>query len=257
MAFEWPRETRGGEGSPPRVVIGTIFTGRDLSEWKEGMKKLKRKESSLKAIWLDVTGEESRRRYDYLKKEMPFEVEVIGHPLPIVKGKGGVPYTTGRDRVLHQRKGVSIAQAYNLIRDRFLDTGGDYLWIVEDDVIPPPDALPKLLSCFKEEDVGAAAGVVRVNYPEEGVVMAWDLTSVSGGFQTVPKTEVGGEKPVEVGGASFGCIMIPARVVSAVRFRTGLGYTHHQDITFSADLRRLGGRMLLDPRVECEHVPES
>lgn len=56
---------------------------------------------------------------------------------------------------------LPIPECHERLAERGLATGADYLWFVEEDMTPPPDALMRLITWQRE----TGAGVVLMDYP--------------------------------------------------------------------------------------------
>ena len=110
---------------------------------------------------------------------------------------------------------------HNYIKGRkaFLDGGHDYLWIVESDIIPPADALEKLLAL--NTDIASGAYIFRRGSPVLNVFrhihgkVTPDETIDR--FPEIRRPNWG--KPVRCSGAGIGCLLVSRRVVEKVPFR--------------------------------------
>ena len=56
---------------------------------------------------------------------------------------------------------LPIPACHEKVAERALHAGAEYLWFVEEDMIPPPDALTALLSTQRQ----TGAGIVTIDYP--------------------------------------------------------------------------------------------
>lgn len=135
----------------------------------------------------------------------------------------------------------------------------DLVWCLEDDVIPPEDALERLLSSMAP-DVAAVSGAYRSRYTENYV--AWDWASLDPLRMTHLPRIKGHVQPI--GGCGMGCVLVrrqeltaaPARSAGDGRlacdwydpnFWAGVAHRHQVDRQH---------RVLIDWDVLCEHRDE-
>lgn len=118
-----------------------------------------------------------------------------------------------------------------------------WVLIVEDDILPPPDAAERLLRSFTDQ-VASVSGAYRSRYQDAFV--AWpDRDGLP-----VPFTEAG-TGVQRVGGNGFGCVMLRTSVLKEAVFHHG-GLRGDFDPNFYADLAP-GWQALLDWSVRCRH----
>lgn len=152
------------------------------------------------------------------------------------------PERTGKENVLRN---------YRAGRKAFL--AGDYeaMFVVESDIIPPPDALQKLLAV--DADVAKGLYCYRHGHP------VWNAARYVPGA-TVPDQslslypelrEQAWGKVVRISGGGLGCALIHRHVLEALDFRPHEGgYT---DWAFDCDLLRRGFVVKCDTTVRCGH----
>lgn len=153
----------------------------------------------------------------------------------------GLPGLADADRHREEiYRGVQRAmpRIYNEIRRRVTT---NYVLIVEDDVLPPVDAVERLLWSF-DQDTVSVSGAYRSRY-QAGYV-AWDrqcrvLTEPGNGLQVV-------------GGTGFGCVLLRASVFRETVLHHG-GERGDFDPNFFADIDR-GWVAKLDWSVRCDHA---
>jgi hypothetical protein len=121
----------------------------------------------------------------------------------------------------------------------------EYVWIVEDDVIPPLDAAALLLRGF-DENVASVSGAYRSRF-HAGYV-AWDRNG----------------KPIEnaddglssVAGNGFGCVILRRSVLTQTVLQH-VRPTPDYDPNFYHWLSSTRWRARLDWRIECEHLDQG
>lgn len=156
----------------------------------------------------------------------------------------GEPHLADDDR-RHASVYTAVQQAmpriYNEVR-RSVTT--PWVLVVEDDILPPPDAAERLLRSFTDQ-VASVSGVYRSRYQDAFV--AWPM----GNGLPIPFTELG-TGVQRVGGNGFGCVMLRTSVVRDSVFHHG-GKRGDFDPNFCEELAP-NWQMLLDWSVRCRHA---
>lgn len=129
----------------------------------------------------------------------------------------------------------------------------DALFCVESDVIPPPDALQKLVAL--EKDVANGLYMFRRGPPVANSIRyiegcSWPDQSYSLIDQGREMATVWG-KTIRVSGLGLGCSLIRRHVFESVHFRAS--DTTHCDWGFAADCLQRGYEMWCDMSVVCGH----
>lgn len=117
----------------------------------------------------------------------------------------------------------------------------EYALVVEEDVIPPEDAIPRLIRGFRE-DVAAVAGVYRSRWTPENLLV-WDFAG-----QAFQQPRAGLE---HVGGTGFGCLLYRRSAFSQIVLHAG--GNGNFDPNAGDDLRTAGWRWFVDWDVRCVH----
>lgn len=137
---------------------------------------------------------------------------------------------------------------YNYQKMRTVMLAGEYaaVWIIESDVIPPADALARLLA-----DPGDTVGGVyalRHGEPQPNL-----YKRAQGGLTPWTWEDVAAMTPhvVDVDGASLGCLLVRRHVLARVRFRAG--GTNACDWAFMQDVGAVGFRQTADLSLRCGH----
>lgn len=99
---------------------------------------------------------------------------------------------------------AAMAKIYNLLR-RLVQT--EYVWIVEDDILPTNDVCAVLLSSMEPQTASVAAPY-RSRFGDRYVV--WDRSG-----RNYTRTEQG---VTEVGGNGFGCVLIRSGILKTMEF---------------------------------------
>lgn len=130
---------------------------------------------------------------------------------------------------------AAMATIYNQVRG-ILNT--EFLWILEDDVLPPVDVCLRLMSSL-DHGCCSVAAPYRSRFGDRFV--AWDKT---GRNYTQLKSDV-----TEVGGNGFGCVVLPSEVFCRIDFDPSLDC----DRQFYDRIASTHWRARMDWSCECKH----
>lgn len=146
-----------------------------------------------------------------------------------------------------------IIRGRNRLRRICLDRGYDYLFFLDTDVIPPPDAIDHLLRHNKEVVSGIYLGASA--YDGKPKIRPVLYAPVSGGdVRTMRIQEVLGDRLIPVAVAGLGCCLIKREIVEKIAFRNiGSSTTGGEDAAFFKDVRALGLTPYADTSVKCFH----
>ncbi len=123
---------------------------------------------------------------------------------------------------------------------------GEYLFFLEDDVIPHrPDAIRQLLQTMGP-NVAAVSGVYQHRYQENAVAFHLPFTG-----QMFP---MGGPDLEQVGGTGFGCLIARKSLLLKHALSGDDVIQPHYDVDFAAKMRRDGWEWWLDRTVKCDHL---
>ena len=157
----------------------------------------------------------------------------------------------GLKNVLHQ---------YEEGRRIFLAGDWDWLWIVESDVIPPPDALTRLARLI-EDGADAAYGVYLFRQPWPNKVT--NVTAYNPGapdrgcVYTIDKRHKLPTGVIRCSGSGLGCVLVTRALLETVPFRHG-DWQGHCDTHWNIDVYHGGYKQMADMDVICGHkTPEG
>jgi GT2 family glycosyltransferase len=162
-----------------------------------------------------------------------------------------------RDHLFAIVAGISpVAHARNMLVDGFLKTDATHLWMVDDDTIPPKDALEKMLA-VDADIVTAVTPIIRENkivsniYPDVGgKPLAMD---------TIHARAAKGER-FTVAGAGASCILIKRAVIEKLAHPyfaevwSEDGNFMTEDIFFGNVAQEEGFAITCIPSVVCGHA---
>jgi hypothetical protein len=142
---------------------------------------------------------------------------------------------------------VNVLNAYRLGRALCLTGEWDAMLCVENDIVPPRDALQRLAAV--EADV--AYGLYCYRQPGH----VWN--AYCNGYQLSGKpaeARAAWGNVCEVEGYGLGCTLIHRRVLEKIEFRIKPGDALHCDSHFAEDVKKAGFRQMCDLGVRCGHV---
>lgn len=154
--------------------------------------------------------------------------------------------------------GMEVGEARNEIVRNALRDGADYIFFIDYDVVPPPNALVRLRSL----DADIAAGVYHLKQ-----IPSYPLIFVEGwpgGFEDYKACDL-----VKADGVGMGCTLIKTDVFRAMEepwFKTVPGHSDDmkdilphmtEDIYFCRKAQDLGYEITVDTGVQCGHVDSA
>jgi GT2 family glycosyltransferase len=148
-----------------------------------------------------------------------------------------------------------------LIVRRALAGNADYVLMIDDDMVVPPDALEALLLASAESDVAIAGALY---YTRDGIrpMVAQDWSSTQTTSASIPAFD---SVPVAVDALGFGCVLLrlsalrmlaPPFFGAQVYIETAAARVRlcNEDFLLCERLREAGYRIMLHPGVRCGHV---
>jgi len=166
------------------------------------------------------------------------------------------PNTLARDKLAHSR---------NMLRQLVLDEGYDYFFSVEQDVVPPPDALQLLLRHRQPIVSGVYYKYFTLRYKGlNGKIItkkkAMPLLAHSAQdpkkMHFIPAEEVADDRFFQVRYCGLGCVLMHRGVLEKISFRVdqgpeGLAF---DDVYFCNDALTAGFSLSVDTSVKCVHL---
>jgi cellulose synthase/poly-beta-1,6-N-acetylglucosamine synthase-like glycosyltransferase len=172
-----------------------------------------------------------------------YTAKLRGSGYIVTKGEAGLDHSIKR-----------ITSGRNVIREYALAKGYDYVWFVDTDVIPPKDALTRLLSSGKDIN----AGICLVSMNVDGSIKAMpNIYRFDGQTNMMAPLQPGSadEKRLEeISAAGFGCVLVSSKALSEVTFRYFAESMAGEDIAFFTDAKEKGLNAFADWTVRCAHL---
>lgn len=149
------------------------------------------------------------------------------------------PYDGSANIIYNYRKAERIIK----------NEGYDYLFTVEDDMIPPPDALQKMSAI--EADIVYGVYCFRKGKPSLNISKPDDLQESYSLPHNMKDWKRLFGQVIPCGGLGFGCTLIKRSVFDVLEFHSTHG--HDGDTQMAHDARRLGLRQMCDTTVLVGH----
>jgi rhamnopyranosyl-N-acetylglucosaminyl-diphospho-decaprenol beta-1,3/1,4-galactofuranosyltransferase len=139
---------------------------------------------------------------------------------------------------------------YEGLRSAF-EKGYDWYWIMDDDAIPEPDSLSKLVEHIYEKDVVALACKVvdsngKISEMHRGFFNYRKLFPV---LQDPLKIEEYQNDRIEIDFASFVGILVSRQAIEKIGFPRAEFFIHNDDLEYSLRLRKIGKILLISNSV--------
>tara|TARA_Y100000310_G_scaffold201978_1_gene202048 strand:- start:972 stop:1679 length:708 start_codon:yes stop_codon:yes gene_type:complete len=224
----------------PRVLVGCPTSDHKSYCLKEYSEMLK----SLSYSNFDVLLIDNSKTGDYYKriKDLRIPVEKIDYVEP------------ARERIVRAR---------NLIVEKVLEGDYDYFLSLEQDVIPPSDAIQRLL--LHNKDIVSALYFKKCDikvgdsFRKEVLPLVYVEHDKSKDLVRQPRfKEVSGNDLMEISSCGVGCLLIHRKVFEkGVRFRYDKDKPPFDDIWFCKDARKEGFDIFLDCSIKCKHLTEG
>lgn len=155
------------------------------------------------------------------------------------------------------KTGSLVYMARNELAKVAVKMGAEYCLWLDSDMTFEPDTLERLFQTMKEEDAPIVSGLYFKRVPPYRPV-AYARLELDGDQPVTEELSAIPEKPVEVDGIGFGCVLMRTDVLISVMSKYGEAFnplpTAGEDLAFCWRATQCGYRIILDPRIECGHV---
>lgn len=153
-------------------------------------------------------------------------------------GQCGLADFNRREKSTHRAVQVAMSRIYSRA---LAETTSEYLWILEDDIGPPADALPAMLAGF-DHSVASVALPYLSRFQASYVVWSHEGEP----YRSPPFSSL-----FPVGGNGFGCVVLRRSWFSSIPIRSDRSGDY--DPEFYRDLSARGGIALVDWSRPCSH----
>jgi hypothetical protein len=192
------------------------------------------------------------RELDMTDLEVDFFAAIHNPHTPMERGwQNNIPYK------LEKARKIILALNY------------DYLMIVEDDVVPPPNTIRRLVELNQQGQGDVITGIYQLKPRDRGRLSSYKVKFMEnphkcsavpghrphGAHNCSPVTQINFLMPgkdfnwgdvLQVDIVSYGCTLIPGYVLEKLNFM-------EVDVGFSMKCRELGFTLITDTGVKCEH----
>lgn len=168
----------------------------------------------------------------------------LKNKIPVIKGKY---FQDIHDRLAYNR---------NILRQKALDEGYDYFFNVDQDVIPPRNAIERMINHNKKIVTGAYFNPWEKGGKKRLLATIW-VCPPNQPAKLVPVREniVAGNNLVKIDSCGSGCLLIHRSILKKIKFRCnpseGEGV---DDVFFCQDAKKSGFEIYADTSIKCKHM---
>lgn len=152
---------------------------------------------------------------------------------------------------------VRLCGSRNIVREKVLKEGYDYLFCLDQDVVPPADVIERLVSHGKDVVSGVYFNKFRGGGAEKVLPVAYVLSRSKDGLMTPVSPKFIDGKLRRIFSCGTGCILIHRSVLEKIEFRYEEGKDGVDDVFFCIDANKNGFCIYLDTSVICEHFVDG
>ena len=150
-----------------------------------------------------------------------------------------------------------IVDSRNVLRRRVLEGGYDYLFSLEQDVIPPKDVIERLLKHKQKILTG-----VYFTYATQGnmtklLPLLYKKTRHPKIQKQMRTEEIYPPRKIIVKSCGLGCVLIHRDVLEKVKFRYDKEYAAFDDMFFCRDAEEHGFKIVADTSLKCKHMIDN
>ena len=172
--------------------------------------------------------------------------KIKSYNIPVIKG----PYFEGaRDRITASR---------NILREKTIEEGYDYLFSLEQDVVPPRDVLLKLTR--QEKKVISCIYFVhniienkRELTPQAFVILEGKEHADLPSMRPLNSFELNSDKIMQIVSCGLGCVLIHKDILKQIKFRYDKNTEAFDDRPFCIDLYKKNIPIFCDTSIKCMH----
>jgi|SRR3989344_1801844 len=159
---------------------------------------------------------------------------------------------------------VRLSDSRNLARKKVLDEDYDYLFCLDQDVVPPNDTIERMIESKKKIVTGVYFNTFSRIRPDTMVVetrklpILW-VKSLKNPDKAVPVRQeiIDSKKLIKVDMCGTGCILIHRDILKEIKFRYEKDQEGVDDVFFCRDAQKLGLEIWADTGIICGHNVEK
>lgn len=152
---------------------------------------------------------------------------------------------------------TKIAESRNVLRAITLEGGYDYFLSLEQDVIPPPDIIERMLAHKKDIITGVYCTYYEINGQMKLMPLIWQKENENSmRFMIQELKDALDGKPAlhKVFACGLGCVMISRKALEKIKFKVPKEKNTYDDIEFCKDAEAQGFEIFVDTGIICDHL---
>ena len=220
----------------PRVLVGAPISDHHEYCWDTFVQTLKSLTYPNFSILL-IDNSKDEKFYKKVQKEFPVQ---------------RIPY--------HPNVKVRLAQSRNILKEKAIKEGYDYMCNLDQDVVPPNDVIEQLLSHKKQIVTGIywnkfnKIGQKNLTYETRLRPVLWvKAKNDPEKLVFVRQDIIDQNKLIKVDLCGTGCIIIATEVLKKITFRWEEQESGVDDSFFCMDVAKLGYHIYADTKIKCLH----
>ena len=150
-----------------------------------------------------------------------------------------------------------VVKSHNILRKEVLDKKYDYLLVLDQDVIPPPNVIEQLIRHKKDAVSALFFGHHNIGVGKIVMPFAWvfiEKKDFWGEVGYLTEEEIWSNELIEIAYAGMGCILIARNILEKVEFRYDKSIDAWDDRWLGYDIHKNGFGYYLDTSVKCRHL---
>lgn len=225
----------------PKVLVGGPVSDHHDYCYEEFVKSVKNLSYPNFDVFF-VDNSKDNKFYEKIKKDFP--------------NTGRIPY--------NENVKIRLAYSRELARKKVLEEGYDYLFCLDQDVVPPKDIIQKLMEHGKYIITGIYYNnYVKLNpntneYENRKLPVAWVKSlKDKNKLVTIRKDVIESGELIKIDSCGTGCILIHREILEKIKFRWEDDKEGVDDVFFCIDALNLGYEIYADTSVVCEHLVDG
>ncbi len=159
----------------------------------------------------------------------------------------------------HKSVKVRLAESRNILREKTINEGYDYMFNLDQDVVPPKDVIERLIAHDKKIITGVyfnkftKIGQKNLTHETRTRPVLWVRSPKTQGLVFVRNDVVAQDRLIRVDLCGTGCILIHRDVLEKIRFRWEEEESGVDDSFLCIDAAKLGYNIYADTSIKCIH----
>lgn len=157
--------------------------------------------------------------------------------------------------IMENKENVGFARANNQAIEYVLAGGTDYVWLLNNDTVAPPDALSKLVSAAESPEIGLASPLIYFHDSREKIQFCGSI--IDWGNMTIRHIESREELANVEHGVNLSlwgtALLMKRRTLSDVGYLSEKYFAYHEDEEYCLRVARAGYRCVVVPEARIYH----